>query len=56
MRSQSYVLRMGTRYRSSGRRKPSERVVDPYGLVRADLASVAAAVVRRYPGSNMRLD
>ena len=28
----------------------------PYGLVRADLAAVAAAVVRRYAGSNMRLD
>ena len=26
------------------------------GPLRADLASVAAAVVRRYAGSNMRLD
>ena len=44
--------RLRLRYRSSGQREPSERVVDPYGL-----AAVAATVGAQYTmDSNMRLD
>ena len=36
--------------------EPSWAAVDLCGQVRADLAAVAAEVVARYAGSNMRLD